>query len=425
MKKVLIIGHFWPYRGGSRRVIGLAKYLPEFGWQPIILTGFLPKKPDVQFRIIEVPCNDILDFWKKILKLFGFNSNNKKSISRQIKERLGIKSQESFIDFLLCLYLTIFAYPDGFDNWKPRAIKAVKELFQKEKIDAIISIWPVSAHIIAKELKEKYMIPWIADFPDLWSQNDVYSYGEIRRMFDKRLEKKTLLSADALTAISQPMVESLKKIHNQEIIRTITHGFDPEEVNEPPAKLTAKFIITYTGQVFPKQQDPSKLLISLKDLISSGIINPNDIEVRFYGPYENWLEEDIKNCGLASFVKQYGIIPRENCLKKQRESQILLLFKLEDPIKKGTYTGKIFEYLASRRPILAVGGWEDVVTELLNETKAGVENREIDEIKNSLKKFYEEYKQNGRVTYKGDIEKINKYSHREMARKFAETLNEL
>jgi len=423
MKKVLIIGHFWPYRNGSRRVIGLAKYLSEFGWEPIILTGSLKERPAFQFRVIEVPCKDIFYFWTKILKFLGFNSN--KSMFREVKKKIGITSKKSFIDFLLSFYSTLFAYPDGYKNWMPLAIKACSELFDKEKIDAIISIWPVTCHLIAKELKNKYKIPWIADFPDLWSQNDEYPYVEIRRKIDRRLEIKTLLSADALTAISESMVENLKKIHKQKIICKITHGFDPEKVNIPATDLIPKFIITYTGQVFPVNHDPTKLLMALNELILEGKINKNDIEVRFYGPEENWLEEEVKRYNLDHIVHQYGIIPREECFNKQRESQVLLLFKLEDPTKRGAYHGKIFEYLAAHRPILAIGGSNDVVTDLLKETGAGIEAPNVEDVKNSIEKLYTEYKLKGRVVYNGDIKEIDKYSEREMTKKFANILNQI
>ena len=423
MKKVLIIGHFWPYRRGSRRIIGLAKYLPEFGWKPIVLTGFLEKKAGPGFRIIETDFRSFLGPW---IEIFGLD--HKRDLGPQLRAKFEKKSSRWKIFFKKIYYpiQEILAYPDQDKKWKPFAIKAAKEFLEKEKIDAIISVWPFTGHMVAKKLKEKYKIPWIADFPDLWSQNDVYSYGEVRRMIDRRLERKTLLSADALTAVSQPMVESLKEIHKQQrIIRMITHGFDPKELNEPPAKLRSKFTITYTGQVFPEQQDPAKILIALSDLISSGMINPNDIEIRFYGPYKSWLEEKIKSYNLTSFVEQYGVIDREDCLKKQRESHLLLLLKLEDLSKKGNYTGKIFEYLAALRPILTTGGSKDVITDLLKETGAGIEAPSVEDIKNSLEKLYTEYKLKGGVAYNGGIKEIDKYSEREMAKKFANILNQI
>jgi hypothetical protein len=120
-----------------------------------------------------------------------------------------------------------------------------------------------------------------------------------------------------------------------------------------------------------------------------------------------------------------GTVPRDIALEKQRESQLLLLLKWNDPKRRGVYTAKIFEYLAARRPLLAVGGFPDVVDQLLNETKAGVSGQTEEDIKTVLLRLYREYKSTGAVGYNGNEAEINKYSHREMARKFATVLDGL
>ncbi len=432
MKKVLIIGHFWPYRsGGSKRMIGLAKRLPEFGWKPIILTGPLHRKPDSQFKVVEAFCTDVFENWRKILFFLGLKSD--KNVSREVKKKLKLASRNSFIDFFISSYLTIFAYPDAFKSWKVPAIKAGEEIIKKEKVDAIISVWPQISHIIAKKLKEKYeqvsfggqkKISWIADFPELWSRNCDYSYGFLRKIIDRRLEIKTLSSANAFIVLSQYDKETQEKIHKGKEIYVIPHGFELDDINIPPTKLTAKFTITYAGTLYAGKRDPSKFLKPLKELISEGFINPEKIEVRFYGPREEWLNKEIEKYGLSEIVKQYGFFPREIILERERDSQVLLLLKWEDLKEKGVYSGKIFEYLATRRPILATGGGQDVVSDLLNETKAGIDAINLKEVKDAIKKLYSEYIQKGEVFYYGDIEKINKYSSKEMAKKFADVLNE-
>ena len=421
MKKVLIIAHFWPYRSGSGRVIGLAKYLTEFGWQPIILTAPLSEKPDPRFRVIETGYHDVLGFWKR---LFGFNSNG--GIRSQVKKSLGVTSKKSFIDFFINAIGAIFLYPDMHKGWKPFAIKAGSELLQNEDIDAMISIWPVTSHIIAKELKNKNKIPWIADLPDPWSQNHYYSYGRLRKLFDKRLELKTLLFADILTTVTLPWAEDLRTLHKRKSVYAITHGFDPAEMNTPPQDLTAKFTITYTGRIYTGKQDPSKLFAALRDLISDGVMDPNDVEVRFYGHEVKGLASDIREYGLSAIAKYYGMLPQEISFEKQRESQLLLLLNWEDRQEKGVCPLKIYEYLVTQRPILATGGFgNDVVERLLDETKAGMYCKTVEEIKSVLSELYSEYKLNGKISYNGDRKKIDKYSHREMAKKFAKILDSL
>lgn len=415
MKKILIIAYFWPYRGGSDNVLGLAKYLPEFEWQPIILTAPLHEKPDPWFRVVET-----------------YRYNSRGNIGMRVEKRFDLTSKKSykhikpFLSFLYKFYQEIVDYPDSERCWKPFAVNASCELFQNEDIDAMISIWPVTSHFIAKSLKARYKIPWVADFPDLWSQNHNYSYGPIRKLVDRRLELKTLLPADVLVTVSQPWAEKLKALHKRKTVYVITHGFDPVTVNIPPVKLTSKFTITYTGTIYTGKQDPSKVLVALQDLISNGTMNPNEVELRFYGHEIKWLARKIEEYGLSAIAKHYGIVPREITLKKQKESQLLLLLNWEEEEGKGCYPLKTFEYLAARRPILATGGLgDDVIKELLDETKAGTYAKEVEDIKSILKELYLEYKRNGKITYNGDMKKINKYSCREMARKFAEVLDRL
>lgn len=422
MNKVLIIGNFWPYRYGSRRAVALARYLPEFNWQPIMLTAPLFEKPGPEFTVIETPYRDTLSFWKKAI---GINREDPSGDLRsRVKERFGMTSKNSFMDFLLTRCGEIVNYPDSEKGWAPFATTAATKLLEQETIGAVISLWPVTSNLVARRLKTKFQIPWVADFCDLWSQNHGYPYSPLRKFIDKRLELKTLSSADVLVTISHPWAEKLRKLHKGKTIGMITSGFDPAEVNAPPAKLTAKFTITYTGTIHTNWQHPSKLFAALHSLISNGALDANDIEVRFYGINEDWLDKEIKQYELSHIVKQYGIVPKETALAKQRESQLLLLLDWDDPVERGVHTGKIFEYLGTRRPILTTGGAEDgVVAQLLSETKAGVHATTVEDIENKLKELYAEYKAKGAIAYRGDEAAVNQYNLREMARKYADVLN--
>ena len=160
-------------------------------------------------------------------------------------------------------------------------------------------------------------------------------------------------------------------------------------------------------------------------MISEGRLDRRAVKVRFYGATEYWLEKEIRRFGLEDVVSLNPRVPRKIALEKQRESQILLLLNWDDPGEIGVYTGKVFEYLAARRPILAVGGPRGVVTELLEETGAGVHALGYEQLKHILLEFWEQYTTHGYVPYRGSEERIAKYSHREMARRFAELLDSL
>jgi glycosyltransferase involved in cell wall biosynthesis len=421
MKKVLIIGYITQH-GAGIRVAPLAKYLPEFGWQPIVLTAPLNDSPPQGLRVIETPYRDALAFWKRLVRF-----NPEEAFKEQLKGRLCMNhNRKVLIDHLLSFLLGLVTYPDAERGWQPFATRSGIELLQSEPVDAMISCRPITSNTVAHKLKEHYHIPWVVDYTDPWSQNTGYDYGPLRRRLDRRLELKTVASADALVSTSEPWAERLRTLHTGKPVFTITHGFDPEEANSPPAGLTRKFTITYTGTIYTGNQDPTKLFHALRDLISEGILEPGDIEVRFYGRKVVWLEKEIENYGLSDVVRYHGQVPRETVTTKQRESHLLLVLDWEDLSEAGVYTGKIFEYLGVRRPILATGGQShSIIARLLADTGTGCHAPTVDDIKNKLKEIYQEYKLKGYVSYSGREAEINKYSHREMARKFAEILEHL
>lgn len=423
LKRVLIITYYFPPRAGvaSIRLKGLAKYLPHFGWEVVVLTASLPREPDKSFRVVQTQYpGDVSAVFKRRLGL---------QPDKGFQEQIGIplemrEGKFSFTKRAVVKLKGIFAYPDEQKYWYKYAVEKGRELLQKSRFDAVISSsGPVTTHLIAKTLKKEHSFVWIADMRDLWTQGHYYPYGFLRKLFEKRLEIETLSFADALVTVSSPLAEKLRTLHKGKPVFVITNGFDPDEIWEVP--LTKKFTITYTGQIYEGKQDPELLFKALKELIEEGALDSRDVEVRFFGPKKLWLQRSIEEFNLEGVVKQFGVVPREIALQKQRESQILLLLNWLDTKEAGIYTGKIFEYLAAQRPILAVGGEKNMLSELLEETKAGTHAPNTLALKKELIEFYKEYRRKGKVSYKGIKDEVEKYSHYEMAKKFSEILEQL
>ena len=184
------------------------------------------------------------------------------------------------------------------------------------------------------------------------------------------------------------------------------------------------FIITYTGNVYRGKQNPGRLLAAVKDLITEGSIDRADIEVRFYGARLAWLEKEINSHALSGVIKQYGTVSPQAAIEKQKESQLLLLLDWDDPDEKGVCPLKTFEYFGSRRPVLAIGGINgNIVDTLLDRTKAGKHAVTDENIREALKCFYREYKQQGHIAYHGITGEIEKYTHQRMTGEFVEILN--
>jgi len=423
MKRVLIISYHFTNRDliGSNRIWGLFEYLKDFGWDPTILTV----KTDQEYhnKINNVIQTDQRIFHTSIFRFL--NINPKKPLKEQIVFT-SKKNKKGIIEFFSKLYKEIFYYPDSAIGWYDSAIESGNELLSKNKFDVIISSSsPATTHIIASVLKKEHNLPWIADFRDLWTQNAYYDFSPFRKYWEKKLELRIISLANAITIVSEPLAIELKKNYKNIPILTITNGYDPDDVKNT-AILSNKFSIVYTGQLYRGKRDPELLFDAIKQLCDNGKLDTRDISIDFYGPYEPWLRTDIEKYGLQNIVTEHGHISRETAIAEQNKAQVLLLLTWNNNSEKGVYTGKLFDYLAAHRPILSMGYPEGgVVKDLLKQTQAGVHVSNVEELKEYLIKAYMEYKKTGAAQYNGIEAEVMKYSHREMARKFAEVLDGL
>ncbi|MFC1945695.1 glycosyltransferase [Chloroflexota bacterium] len=422
-KRVLIIGYLHPHTraGGSFRLLPLAKNLPDFGWEPVLLTPRLLSPAATATRIEETDYGDSLGVWGR---LFGIKPE--KDPRQQAAERLTASGLGRFTCFLLSQAGALVNYPDAHKGWREPALAAGRSFLNDESFDAILSCHPVASHLVAAALSREFSLPWVADFPDLWSGNHNYGYGPCRRWLDTRLEKKTLAGAKALTTVSAPWADKLKRLHGERPVYAITNGFNPAEMNEPPTELSDNFSISYTGLIYPGRQDIQPLLGAIRELITEGKMDAAHVALNVYGREQPWLTRLAAGMGLESVVRQHGAVSREAAVNAQRQSQLLLLLDWDLPGELGVYPGKIFEYLAARRPVLATGGNRgSVVGNLLAYTRAGVHAVTAAEIKLALTSFYSEFRATGKVEYNGLNTEIDKYSHRQMTAQFAKILDGL
>lgn len=356
------------------------------------------------------------------------NLNEDQSLNDSLNKRFHIRSKKdklSFLNHISYIWAEIFCYPDSISSWRKPAVQLGRSIVERNSCDAIISSsGPPTCNLIANDLKEEYNLPWIADFRDLWTQNHNYRFSKFRRFFERRLEIGTLSQADALTTVSEPLTGNLKYLYPNKSIFSIPNGFDPDQRN-PGVPLAKKFTITYTGYIYPGRQDPDPLFQALSSLISKGYLDPRDLSVDFYGYKYDWLDDNVKRFGLDDVVRINGSITREDAIEVQRRSHLLLLLTWNNKEERGIYTGKLFDYLAASRPILSVGMYGGVVEDLLKATGAGLQSKTEQDTEQIITYAYNEYKSKNTVSYNGISSEIDKYSHIEMARKFAAILDDL
>lgn len=426
MKKVLIITYFFPPMNeiAALRIFGFAKYLPNFGWKPIILTvkkrqfqkGELPIKILKDVRKIKICETDYFDANRLMRKIF-FRREKPFSESELFSSKnSSVKNQ--FKRFLRDTQRQIFNFPDGQIGWLRYGIKAGLDIIRNEKIDMIFSSsGPAIAHLIAYNLQKQTNLPWIADFRDLWTQNPYFKRIFPLSFFEKRLEIKIIKRARALITVSPGLAKKLKSLHGREVY-VITNGFD-EDFYKAIVPSSELFTITYTGRLYEGKQTPAPLFESLSYLFSKNKIDRNQVRMNFFGPESSFLPNLIKKYHLEDIVKIYGKVSLEKSIKNQKEATILLLLGWMDPKEKGIYTGKLFEYLGAQRPILAIGRKGTDVEKLLKETNAGLVARNIEEINRCLLNIWGEWKKRNEVKYQGKEEEIKRYTKKNLARNLA------
>jgi glycosyltransferase involved in cell wall biosynthesis len=419
--RLLMVGPIWQYHGGGARLHGLATCLPECGWEPVVLTQGLPPEAELPYRVEPVVAREGV---ARVAR--GFGLEPEKGIRRQVAGKLGMSSENRALKWATVRARELLDYPDAHREWRRKAIERGRELCRVETFDAIISTSPpVSSHLVACELKSEFGMPWVADFPHLWSQDHGVPYGAIRRAFDRRLERRTLAGADALVTTNQSHADTFAKMHGEGRVSAIMHGFDPATVNDPPVTLARKFTLTYTGGLSRGVREPRVLLDALAGLIQQGVVAESNTEVRLYGPRLDWVQEQIDERGLSSIVTQCGSVPQATAFARQRESHVLVNIKCDPRAGGGILSSKVLEYLAARRPILSVGGGPDPADDIVEKTGTGVVAADVEAVRSALEKAYAEYVRTGTVVWHGNQAAVRKYSQQEMARRFADLLDGL
>lgn len=421
MKKVLIIAYAFPPRMsiGAQRPYKLAKYLPQYGWEPVILTARLPGKApqDInKIRIVETGYTDVLGVIKRY-----FRHDSKKSLQEKIE--VAEPNHESFTRKLIHPVKTMIAFPDENIGWYKHALHAANRFLSSERVHAIISTsYPVTSHLIANRLKRRFNIPWVADMRDLWTQNHFYNKSRALALIERILELKTLSRADILVTVTGEFARDLKLLHKKKKVFCVTNGYDSDDFRGPDNKLTEKFSITYTGMLYEGKRDPSLLFEAVSNLIKKGAVKSELMDLRFYGPRDVHLLNSIKKYRLEGVVSYFGVTSREESLKRQRESQLLLLLTDNDGRESGVYPAKIFEYFASGRPIIAFGGKEGAVKDLLETTRSGTFALNSAELERILFDYYRKFIAEGRISVEHEL-KIEKFNYKSIAGAYAEILD--
>jgi hypothetical protein len=293
-------------------------------------------------------------------------------------------------------YRTLLNFPDSNIGWLPYAVADASRLLEKWKPELIFaSSPPPTSLLVARRLSKKFNVPWVADLRDLWIDHPYYEQPKWRKAIEEKLERRVLSSASGLVTVSEPLAQILKTKYSTEAA-VILNGFDAPDY--PATRETpfdeSQLRILYTGMIYPGKRDPSPLFEALLKMGTLAEV----VRVVFHGFFLESARELAKKYGVEHLVEVNGSVTYAESLKMQTEADILLLLLWSDATERGVYTGKLFEYIGARRPILAVGGVNSVAADMIRARRLGAALSDPAQIAAQLEEWVKEKRERGRIT---------------------------
>lgn len=427
-KKILIITYYWPPAGGPgvQRWLKFAKYLPEFGWKPIIYTPENPSYPLLDESLMKDVPEDLeivrTKIWEPYQLAEKLNKSNKKFKAGQF----DVGSNQSWKSKLSIWVRGNFFIPDARVFWVQPSVKFLEEYLKINNIETIVTSGPPhSMHLIGLNLKKKFPdLKWIADFRDPWTEISYYKHLKLTKKSDKKhrqLESEVFKNADITLATSYTDAENFRK--NGANAFCITNGFDETDSNPQtlqPSNSPTQFTLSYIG-VLEQLRNPENLWKALDNLVKTNSDLAENFNLKFVGRIDDKILEAIEKSSLKNHIQNFGYVSHDKAVDEMAKSSLLLITNFPNDSSKGIIPGKIFEYLATGKQIISFGPNEADVAKILDETKAGKhfgynDSKEIEDF--ILEKF--ELWKNGNLLE--NTQNIEQFSRRNLTKQLSEIL---
>jgi glycosyltransferase involved in cell wall biosynthesis len=395
-KKLLIITYYWPPAGGPgvQRWLKFVKYLPDFDVQPIVFVPENPTYPIVDSNLVAEVSDKAIILKTPIFEpyqLASFLSKNKtKKISSGI---IPNKKKQSFLEKVMLWVRGNLFIPDARVFWVKPSVAYLEKYIRENEIDTIITSGPPhSLHLIGLELKQKMNLKWLADFRDPWT---TIGYHKSLRLSHyaakkhKQLESQVLNSADTIIVTSKTTKAEFQALTTKPI-EVITNGFDVEKVDKQ--SLDTKFSLAHIGS-FLSERNPKIVWESLVELCTEIPDFKSHLEIKLIGAISQEVLDTIEQFGLNSFLNNLGYVSHAEAVAHQRKSQVLLLIEINSDETKSILPGKLFEYMVSERPIVAIGPKDSDFAEIINNTNTGVffEYSEKAKLKQTIQEYFNQF----------------------------------
>jgi glycosyltransferase involved in cell wall biosynthesis len=424
--RVLFISYLFPPADtvGTRRVIKFIKYLSDFGYESRVLTtasrGSLPN---------DRACG--------VYRTDGLLGGLKRAV-RAIALRKEPSAEDAAVGVLrpdsgLVRWQGRWLIPDPEVIWYLAAVRCGKRILDREHVSVLVSTSPPETnHLVALRLKQQTGLPWVADFRDGWMfepLREARTSSAARHRLESALEQKVVAYADHLTTVNQPIADYFRTRRgcSRRRVTVITNGYDPDDFTDLlPRPATTKLRITHTGSLSFSQGSRSAtgLLKALVLLWEQFPVIAKDIEVQLIGRLATDEIAAIQQSGLVEnrTVVISGNQPYREALQSQIDSDVLLLIGTSEP--SGVSTTKLYEYLATGRPILALTG-ESPAAQIVRNLEAGivVAPEDVQGIVAALRMLHSEWL-HGKL-FERSYEAPREYDRRELTRQLASVFDDL
>ncbi len=377
LRTVLVIAYYFPPMGlsGVQRTLKFVKYLPEFGWKPIVLTaGNTPYYASDETLLSEI--QPLVD--QGLIEIVRSDASGAPAERLARKEGKALKLPRASYQRLRSKIIQTFLQPDSRVRWKKSAMRAVDKIYATHTIDAIFTTAPpYTDFLVARDTRSKYGTPYLMDYRDAWVENPVLNFyaTPFHKAYAKKLEDSCLRGSDAVTVVNRKMKEVLIDQHlflKHEDISILPHGYDSEDIERamPFAQHLAspgKFRITYSGAFYVGRSPKTFLegcLIAMKEEPALA----KDLELMFVGILQKEYKKLIKKLGLTQNVVEKGYVNHRESVGLLLSSDALWMTMSDDI----SAPGKLYEYLGTRKPIIGLVPKNSQAERLLIDYGAGV-----------------------------------------------------
>ena len=425
MTKILVIAYYWPPAGGPgvQRWLSFVEHLPEFQIQPIVLVPENASYPIKDESLVDRIPKDLVVARKIIKEPYGFA---RWLLGKKTEEMSSgiLKEQPEGIAEKLALWIRgNFFIPDARKGWIKPACKKALELIEEHGIKTIVTTGPPhSMHLIGMQLKDRLGIKWIADFRDPWTSIAYHSKLRLSRTSQKKhlaLESKVLNTADRIITTSKITAQEFSTITSQPIT-VITNGYNEDESYSEEIALDKKFSLSFIGS-FLSGRNPISLWKSLSYLVQNQEGFKDALEIKLIGVVSEEVVNSIAEYNLSDYLVLLPYVSHKEAIEFQRITQILLLIEIDRHETRGIIPGKLFEYMAAKRPILAIGPEDWEAGQMVRELQCGHYFRHGDEVqmRSQILTWFQDY-QNGALIVRGM--QTDQYGRRQLAKKLSEVI---